>query len=545
MDNLVRTSSCRRRKYCNSNSLRQLYSNISGQTQHVDNISSRNDLRTDLEKSNKDGMDIVNITHTRKVQCFGRPVEQEYNPINRMVTLPQRLQKDHMENESKSASRPIRYMSKSSTENIHITLPRRRSSRNRCYESKLEQMETPIPVSSNQIDFEGFSETDRNPVRECDLDNTRYTNTTMVHGPSTSESSINTLENPSTTVGCGQIGNGAKSHQTSRLEIITEAYNKQFPDCPEAVSLMAAPLRKSSINDYQQKWKTFLKFLEKNKIQLEEATIGNVLQFFTYLFYDKHRKPGTVAHYRTALTIPLRLYCQIDLKIPAVGDLLRSMNLQRPIVPVTAPAWSLNKVLEFLDKPENTKGKIMQFRKTAFLLLLATGWRISELHACVRDQEFCRFTKDSSLLIRPHPSFLAKNEQPQNRWVHKEIKVLMLEDGKISNICPATELRKYLQYTSKVKTGSLFLKPNNFKEKLTIHALSMQISSVILQADPSTKAKVHDIRKYAASCALAQTMLVGDLVSAMNWSSPATFMKFYLTQTEPLKRPVSLPTQQV
>ena len=98
---------------------------------------------------------------------------------------------------------------------------------------------------------------------------------------------------------------------------------------------MAAPLRKSSIDDYQQKWKTFLKFLEMNKIQLEEVTIGNVLQFFTYLFYDKHRKPGTVAHYRTALTIPLRLYCQIDLKIPAVGDLLRSMNLQRPIVPLT------------------------------------------------------------------------------------------------------------------------------------------------------------------------------------------------------------------
>ena len=306
---------------------------------------------------------------------------------------------------------------------------------------------------------------------------------------------------------------------------------------------MAAPLRKSSISDYDQKWKTFLRFLEKNNIELEKITIENVLQFFTYLFYEKHRRPGTVAHYRTALTIPLRIHFQIDLRIPAVADLMRSMNLQRPIVPVTAPAWSLNKVLEFLDNPENTKGKVMQFRKTAFLLLLATGWRISELHACVRDQDFCKFTADSSLLIRPHPSFLAKNEQPQNRWVFKEIKVLKLEDGTISNICPTTELKKYLQNTSKVKTGSLFLKPNNYKEVMTVHALSTQICSVILQADPSTKAKVHDVRKYAASCALAETMLVGDLVSAMNWSSPATFMKFYLTQTEPLTRPVVLPTQ--
>ena len=77
------------------------------------------------------------------------------------------------------------------------------------------------------------------------------------------------------------------------------------------------------------------------------------MKFFTYLFYEKHRRPGTVAHYRTALTIPLKMYFQVDLRIPAVADLLRSMNLQRPIIPVTAPDWSLNKVLTFLDNPDN------------------------------------------------------------------------------------------------------------------------------------------------------------------------------------------------
>ena len=60
-------------------------------------------------------------------------------------------------------------------------------------------------------------------------------------------------------------------------------------------------------------------------------------------------------------------------------------------------------------------------------------------------------------------------------------------------------------------------------------------------ADPETKTKVHDVRKYASSCSFANTMLVGNLVEAMNWSSPATFFKFYFTQTEPLNRPVALP----
>ena len=182
----------------------------------------------------------------------------------------------------------------------------------------------------------------------------------------------------------------------------------------------------------------------------------------------------------------------------------------------------------------------MLLRKSAFLLLLATGWRISELHACVRNSDFCKFS-ENSLLIRPHPSFLAKNESTQNRWNHKEIKVLKLQNGTISNLCPVTILKKYLKSTKKFKDGDLFLNPKN--KKITIHGLSTQICSLILQADPSTKAKVHDIRKYAASYALAETMLMGDLVSTMNWSSSAIFVKFYLTQTEPLDRPVSLPVQ--
>ena len=60
-------------------------------------------------------------------------------------------------------------------------------------------------------------------------------------------------------------------------------------------------------------------------------------------------------------------------------------------------------------------------------------------------------------------------------------------------------------------------------------------------ADPETKTKVHDVRKYASACSYANTMLTGDLVQAMNWSSPVTFFKFYFCQTEPLNRPVTLP----
>ena len=116
------------------------------------------------------------------------------------------------------------------------------------------------------------------------------------------------------------------------------------------------------------------------------------------------------------------MHFKIDFKSDTFADLIRSMCLQRPNKPMTAPEWSLNKVLDFLNKETNLSDKVSLLRKTAFLLLLTTGWRISELHACVRNSDFCTFS-NNSLSLRPHPSFLAKNESTQNRWSHKEIKV--------------------------------------------------------------------------------------------------------------------------
>ena len=267
----------------------------------------------------------------------------------------------------------------------------------------------------------------------------------------------------------------------------------------------------------------------------------NDIQFLSFLFYEKHFGPGTAAHYRTALVIPLQTYFNIDIKVPAVTDLLRAMCLQRPREPTSAPAWNLNKVLTFLENLPQPIPLVMLFRKTAFLLMLATGWRVSELHACVRDKDFCYFSRDSTLCIRPHPSFLGKNERTQDRWEHKEIKRLHLQDGSISALCPVTNLKEYLKRTSKFKKGKLFLSPYDKNKEITIHTLSKNICQIILRADPATKAKVHDIRKYASSVSFANTMLVGNLVEAMNWSSPAIFFKFYFTQTEPLNTLVALP----
>ena len=102
-----------------------------------------------------------------------------------------------------------------------------------------------------------------------------------------------------------------------------------------------------------------------------------------------------------------------------------------------------------------------------------------------------------SHMQQTHPSFLANNECPTKRWTHIE--------GVIN---PSTK-NSHMQHS--------------------------------LLGDPQTRVKVHDVRKYATSYALTETMLVGELVKAVGWSSSGTSFRYYLTKTEPLPMPVSLP----
>ena len=321
--------------------------------------------------------------------------------------------------------------------------------------------------------------------------------------------------------------------------IKTQPNSTKYPGCDkETIGLISAPVTKSSENDYQRKWKYFLNFVSEKGISFEDITIDVVLRFLTFLFYTKGLKPSTVSHYRSALAQPLLIYFNIELKVQAVLSMLRAMKLQRPHEPSSRPAWKLSKVLNYLETLD-TNTVVQSLRKTTFLLLLATGWRVSELHACVRNEEFCRFTENSSLIIKPHSSFLAKNGL-RKRLQAKEIKTLKTPEGEVSNICPVTALQEYLNHTSNSKEGCLFLNPKDGKG-LSLFKTRHHICTLITEADPDTKAKVHDIRKYAASCSLQQDMIVGDLTEDFNWSSSAVFHKLYFMQTDNLERPVSLP----
>ena len=98
-----------------------------------------------------------------------------------------------------------------------------------------------------------------------------------------------------------------------------------------------------------------------------------------------------------------------------------------------------------------------------FLLALATGGRVSEIHALLRGEDFISFN-DSGVTLYPNPNFLCKNEDPGCRRGPIFISSLRETDGSLHKLCPVHHLRRFLNLTSSTPSVKLFVKPSDLSD---------------------------------------------------------------------------------
>ena len=544
LNHLVRPDNNSRERSGYSSTLRQHNRGISSQEGDNHRPLPISSDTANLEKSSENAVDVVSIIHQGELQRTSRSAVERPHSSNRVVPPEEELREDS-QTESQTPGRPVCHQAQQSTEDICVSMPRQEGHCSGRTIYTMEQMGSPVPLSSNESDFEGFFETEQVVFQNSHFSHTRDADEALVHDTAASESSLYHSEDEPSTGSARRTGDDGPVYETSRVAVIEAGLRKEFPELnDEEIRLQATDLKPSTLSDYQHKWKVFTEFLIQSNIYQEEVRLGSVVKFFHFLFTHKGLKPSSVRHYRSAISYPLVVLFNINLsaKEPSekLARMFKSFEQKRPNAISTSPQWSLNKVLTFIDNlPEPLSDELL-LRKTAFLLLLATGWRISELHACVREEKYCQFSRNT-LRIRPHEIFLAKNERPYQRWDHKEIVSLNLPDGSTSKLCPVNTLREYLDRSRGRNTGPLFCTLGRTMKPLSKHQLSTQICRLILAADPLTAVKVHDVRSYASSYALTKTMLIGDLMREIHWSSPSTFFKYYMTSTEPLLTPVVLP----
>ena len=424
-NDLVCTPDSVTKEYCNTGTLRQLFSNSCAKKGGIHKIRTIFSSGVDMEQSDSVQLDTQHISHRRILQRHSGSVIQKHSPVNRVVSHGTRFSKNSY-TQSSSGSGLVCNKAKQKASSLCITMPGPTGRSSECIDDSLGQVETPLHVSTDTYTFEGFMSTDPILLRKRNAHYPGNAHETVVHDPPTTEDPIVSSRSQTPTNSSGQDSETTQDYQTSRVAVIRKAYQSKFKACQETLGLLATPLRQSSLNDYETKWKIFCSFLSERNISPKDLTLSHVLDFFSFLFYEKKLKPTTVAHYRSAITVPLQLGFHINLHDTAVSHLLRAMSIKRPNAPATAPKWCLDKMLKFLDSWPTQLPLDRLLQKTAFLLLLATGWRISELHACVRSPKYCSISIHNTLSLRPHPSFLAKKECTTNRWTHNTVLPLLL-----------------------------------------------------------------------------------------------------------------------
>ena len=295
----------------------------------------------DLEIGQQDELDTDGMSHCRPIQHHSRPTLKGETNINRMEYPQGGIQQGDSIHEQQIGSGSLCNMPQQEVANLHFPMSRQECSSPKRVENVLERVETSVHVSTDSFNFEGFSQvtTLKTTISNPDYKEVHSTQDISIH-QSENDSSKNHRGSPNPS-GSRQDTYGTPNFQSSRLEVIKLAHRRKNPGAEQGtIDMMSTPIKMSSENDYNSKWKDFMKFIIKNGRLFNEISEQDVLDYLNHLFENKHFLPSTVEKYRSAISRPLRFWHRIDIaNDEGISDLIKAMKKLVPKNPPKRPQW--------------------------------------------------------------------------------------------------------------------------------------------------------------------------------------------------------------
>ena len=314
---------------------------------------------------------------------------------------------------------------------------------------------------------------------------------------------------------------------------------KQAGLSARASEFTAEALRDSTRASDDSKLECFFEWCNDLPCDPYSASLGQVADFLVFLF-DKGLAISTIRGYRSAIASCHRGF-QDESSISEssiLSSLCRSFVLKRPPVKTLLPAWSLPVVLKALSEapfePLHKASLHCLAIKTAFLVAIASGHRVSTIHALSIEPGHIRWEPAGVRLI-PRPDFIAKNQSPSSQPVEIFLPTMSsspsVEADKVW--CPVRALKWYLDRTkTKRSSSSLFFSSIEPFKAIYKPLISRWLVECISMAGPealvSGRIRAHDTRSVSSSWALFNGASLKDIQQAAYWSSPNTFISCYL-----------------
>ena len=110
----------------------------------------------------------------------------------------------------------------------------------------------------------------------------------------------------------------------------------------EVAERIAAPQKLSTRSIYASKWTVFQCWCTDKQVDFRNPSIGDICNFFWYLFNDLNRCPSTIEGYRTAIADTLGNTKQNISTNTEIARLIASFHRDKPKHSRPIPKWNLS-----------------------------------------------------------------------------------------------------------------------------------------------------------------------------------------------------------
>ena len=188
--------------------------------------------------------------------------------------------------------------------------------------------------------------------------------------------------------------------QPARLAVLQGSLEKAGFS-KKSADRVCASRRASTQSLYNYRWYTWMDWCLERQMGPIDPTVMALADFLIFLFEGKKLSPASVKGYRSAISSTLKHFSSVDFSSdPVLADIIRSMELEKPIVSRVVPYWDLSLVLDCLKESPFEPMSSCSFKclsqKTVFLIALASGRRRSEIHAISAASGAVNFSADKS-----------------------------------------------------------------------------------------------------------------------------------------------------
>ena len=321
----------------------------------------------------------------------------------------------------------------------------------------------------------------------------------------------------------------------------------------ELVGLAHRPGTQSVYSSHWERWLTWCQDQGIDPIHPSRVDLANFLGSLSL----QGKATATIRVYRAAVCTTLRQLGGPSFQEDSlIRDTLRGSALLEARSPRRIPSWDLDLVLSYLKGPSFVPLNSLNLKqltiKTAFLLALASGRRVSEVNHLSGLPKDVGLDPQGAYVLHFLPDFLAKNQSPGSPSPSLTIPPLVDPSVDFSpevSLCPVRTLKRYRQLTKPLRAGrrKLLLSFNpTYRKDITVASVSRWIREVIrgayaVEGDGSEhNPRAHEVRAWAATLAFSHSYSLLDVLQAAYWRSSSPFIKCYLRDVTILREDGSM-----